>query len=105
MPPKGLSTAANPIRLQSVKKLKIMRPQVQETSQCTGPMSAMLTCWASSASQTAQGALSCMALEQALRECMDFNKRQQPKKNDINYHLQRLYPKISGPKKRQGVLK
>ena len=46
-----------------------------------------------------------MALEQALRECMDFSKKQPPKKNDINYHLHRLFPNISGPKKRKGVLK
>lgn len=46
-----------------------------------------------------------MALEQALRECMDFSKQQPPQRNDINYHLQRLYPKIKGPTKRQGVLK
>lgn len=64
-----------------------------------------IDCWASSASQTASGALNCMALEQALRECMDFNKKQTPKKNDINYHLQRLFPKIRGPQKRTGVLK
>jgi hypothetical protein len=43
MPPKGVSTAANPIRLQSVKKLKVQRPQIQEKNTCMGPMSAMLS--------------------------------------------------------------
>jgi hypothetical protein len=85
MAPKGASTQLNPIRLQSVARLKIKRPDKQEINPCLGPMSAMLSasrtcsllsglladgnlgCWASSG-YSVQG---CAQLEQTLRECMD----------------------------------
>lgn len=108
MPPRTpLSTATSPIRLQSVSKLKIKRPNTTETSPCMGPMSAMLTCWASTASAASAGntsSLNCAALEQALRECMDFSRKTPSKKSTINYHLQRLYPNVAGPRKRRGSL-
>ncbi|RMD40510.1 hypothetical protein DV735_g4626, partial [Chaetothyriales sp. CBS 134920] len=43
MPPKGSSTAINPVRLQSVKKLKVQRPDRTNVNPCTGPMSAVLS--------------------------------------------------------------
>jgi hypothetical protein len=43
MAPKGASTQVNPIRLQSVARLKIKRPDKQEVNPCLGPMSAMLS--------------------------------------------------------------
>lgn len=128
MPPKGASTAINPIRLQSVQKLKIRRPDSQANANpCMGPMSAVLSasppdanrscyrvnlhdlgCWASSSSQAAAGgsgsSLNCAALEQALRECMDFSKRSGQTKSEFNYHLSRLYPKIRGPRKKKGSI-
>ncbi|KPI43667.1 uncharacterized protein AB675_6749 [Cyphellophora attinorum] len=81
----GASTAMNPVRLQSVSKLKIAGPHLPHRL----PLAPCSAC----------------ALEQALRECMDFSKKQPPKKNNINYHLSRLYPKIRGPQKKDGVLK
>lgn len=70
-------------------------------------------CWASSG-YSVQG---CAQLEQKLRQCMDQPvcagwsrdtehaltpdaARQNQKKNNINYHLSRMYPKIVGPHKR-----
>jgi hypothetical protein len=89
MPPKGGSTQLNPVRLQSVAKIRIRRPDKQAVNPCLGIMSAMLSrfwsktsritrndtrltqctiaCWASSG----LGNESCMAAEQSLRECMD----------------------------------
>lgn len=43
MAPKGASTQISPIRLQSVARLKIRRPDKQEINPCLGPMSAMLS--------------------------------------------------------------
>ena len=43
MAPKGASTTLNPIRLQTVTRLKIKRPDKQEPNPCLGPMSAMLS--------------------------------------------------------------
>ena len=82
MPPKGTSTSLNPVRLQSVAKLRIKRPDKQQVNPCLGAMSAMLSescrppraskltcvaCWASSG----LGNAGCVAAEQTLRECMD----------------------------------
>lgn len=93
MAPRGASTAVNPIRLQTVKKLKIKRPdKAQEVNPCVGAMTAVLSkssprhapqdqttarfpnadskqtgCWASSG-YTVGG---CAVVEQTLRECMD----------------------------------
>ncbi|RMZ77047.1 hypothetical protein DV738_g4622, partial [Chaetothyriales sp. CBS 135597] len=105
MPPKGSSTAINPVRLQSVKKLKVQRPDRTNVNPCMGPMSAVLTAsGAQGASSAAASALSCAALEQALRECMDFNRKTPEQKSTINYHLQRLYPNIRGKTRRKGSL-
>lgn len=89
MPPKGGSTQLNPVRLQSVTKIRVRRPDKEPVNPCLGIMSAMLSkfwsntsritrngtlltqstiaCWASSG----LGNESCMAAEQSLRECMD----------------------------------
>ena len=41
---RGASTAINPIRLQTVKKLKIKRPdRTQEVNPCVGAMTAVLS--------------------------------------------------------------
>lgn len=103
MPPKGVSTAVNPIRLQSVSRLKIRHPDKQETNPCIGPMTAMLSCWASSSNAGGSSA-GCANLEKALRECMDKPKNVSGHKSNINYHLGRLYPQVAGPKRRKGSL-
>ncbi|KAF7846162.1 hypothetical protein BT93_L5050 [Corymbia citriodora subsp. variegata] len=100
MPPKNVSTTLKPIRLQSVAHLKVRNPDKSEASPCIGPMTAMLSCWASSGSNpSGQG---CAHLEKALRECMDTPKTTGTKKNNINYHLGRLYPQIRGPQRKKG---
>ncbi|KAK5958517.1 40S ribosomal protein mrp10 [Knufia fluminis] len=103
MPPKGASTSVNPMRLQSVSRLKIRHPDKQEANPCIGPMTAMLSCWASSANATG-GSQGCAGLEKALRECMDKPRPKSGHKSNINYHLSRLYPQIKGPERRKGSL-
>jgi hypothetical protein len=118
MPPKGASTAIQPIRLQSVSRLRIRHPDKAEANPCLGPMSAMLSteapihvqlqsdtyfltdCWGSS-SQSSGG---CAHLEKALRECMDVPRPAKGSKSSINYHLGRLFPQIRGPRKRKGSI-
>ncbi|KAH9862539.1 hypothetical protein IAQ61_009956 [Plenodomus lingam] len=53
-------------------------------------------CWASSG----YSVTGCAQLEQKLRLCMDAPRNANQKKNNINYHLSRMYPKIVGPHKR-----
>ncbi|EAW08311.1 mitochondrial 37S ribosomal protein mS37 [Aspergillus clavatus NRRL 1] len=107
MPPKGVSTRLNAVRLQTIPHLRVRRPNQHEQNSCVTVMSSMLSCWASSG-YAAEG---CAALEQQLRQCMDapriFSIMQKPKgdkKNTINYHLMRMYPKVVGPQKREGRL-
>ncbi|GAB1192101.1 hypothetical protein BDV32DRAFT_120847 [Aspergillus pseudonomiae] len=100
MPPKGATTRLNPVRLQTIPHLRVRRPNQHEQNPCVTVMSSMLSCWAS-AGYTAEG---CAALEQQLRQCMDAPKPKSNKKNTINYHLMRMYPKVVGPKKREGTL-
>jgi len=33
-----------------------------------------------------------------------LQKPQEKKKNTVNYHLMRMYPKVVGPRKKDGVL-
>lgn len=33
-----------------------------------------------------------------------LQKSQEKKKNTVNYHLMRMYPKVVGPRKKDGVL-
>ncbi|BDD59455.1 hypothetical protein MAP00_004662 [Monascus purpureus] len=100
MPAKGAPTRLNPIRLQTIPHLRVRRPNVQERNPCVVVMSSVLSCWASSG-YTAEG---CAALEQQLRQCMDAPKPKTTKKNTINYHLMRMFPKVVGPQKREGRL-
>ncbi|KAL4778954.1 hypothetical protein BJX76DRAFT_107951 [Aspergillus varians] len=96
MPPKNLSTRLNPVRLNSITHLRVRAPNTNELSPCAAVMTAMLSCWASSGPKEG-----CVALEQQLRECMDTQKPKGTKRNAINYHLMRMYPKVVGPKKKK----
>ncbi|KAL2059417.1 hypothetical protein ABVK25_000710 [Lepraria finkii] len=96
MPPKGGSTKLAPPRLPPLPKLRVRRPNAPEPNPCLGIMTSVLGCWASSGNAAA----GCAALEQSLRACMDAPRPKGQKKNTINYHLMRLYPKIRGPTKR-----
>ncbi|KAI9931757.1 hypothetical protein ASPWEDRAFT_169403 [Aspergillus wentii DTO 134E9] len=100
MPAKGAATRLNPVRLQTIPHLRVRRPNQHEQNPCTAVMSSMLSCWASSG----YGAEGCAALEQQLRACMDKPKPKNTKKNTINYHLMRMYPKVVGPQKKEGRL-
>ncbi|KAF2874527.1 mitochondrial 37S ribosomal protein YmS-T [Massariosphaeria phaeospora] len=63
----------------------------------TARLSLSTGCWASSG-YSVQG---CAQFEQKLRQCMDTPRAPDQKKNNINYHLSRMYPKIVGPHKRK----
>ena len=54
-------------------------------------------CWAS----TGHSVAGCAVIEQQLRACMDEPRVVTEKKNTINYHLGRLYPKIAPPTKKR----
>ncbi|KAL4928585.1 mitochondrial 37S ribosomal protein mS37 [Aspergillus undulatus] len=97
MPPKNISTKLNPVRLNSIPQLRVRATEKADPTPCSAVMSAMLTCWASSG----QSSAACSLLEQQLRECMDTHKNTGTKRNSINYHLMRMYPKVVGPKKRK----
>ncbi|KAF2400965.1 mitochondrial ribosomal protein 10 [Trichodelitschia bisporula] len=84
-------------RLPPLPRLKVKHPNAAATNPCLGVLSSVLSCWASSG-YTAAG---CIALEQSLRMCMDVKRPENNKKNTINYHLARMYPKIVGPQKRK----
>ncbi|KAJ5308827.1 hypothetical protein N7508_004206 [Penicillium antarcticum] len=93
MAPKGsLSTRLNPMRLNTINHLRVRRPNQNEQNPCTaGP-------------HPATAPRGCAALEAQLRKCMDAPKSQEKKKNTVNYHLMRMYPKVVGPRKKDGVL-
>ncbi|KAK3078618.1 hypothetical protein LTS18_007048 [Coniosporium uncinatum] len=82
-------------KLPPLPKLRVRRPNKPSENPCLGIMSSVLGCWASSG-YTTQG---CAQLEQQLRACMDAPRPTTQKKNNINYHLSRMYPKIIGPHK------
>ncbi|CAE6995947.1 37s ribosomal protein mitochondrial protein [Pyrenophora teres f. teres] len=109
--------------LPPLPKLRVRRPNKPEMNPCLGAMSSVLGstlsrlrgqamlgkhmtgtcadmsitgCWASSG-YSVQG---CALLEQKLRQCMDAPRNPNQKKNNINFHLSRMYPKIVGPHKR-----
>ncbi|KAF2642838.1 mitochondrial ribosomal protein 10 [Massarina eburnea CBS 473.64] len=91
----AVQSAARP--LPPLPKLRVRRPNKPETNPCLGVMSSVLGCWASSG-YSAQG---CAQLEAKLRQCMDAPRNPNQKKNNINYHLSRMYPHIVGPHKRK----
>ncbi|KAA6410889.1 MAG: mitochondrial ribosomal 10 [Lasallia pustulata] len=91
------STKLTPTRLPPLPNLRVRRPNKMEMNPCMGIMTSVLGCWASSGFNP-QG---CAAVEQQLRACMDARRPNAQKKNAINYHLMRLYPKVIGPHKRK----
>ncbi|KAG5294628.1 mitochondrial 37S ribosomal protein YmS-T [Histoplasma ohiense] len=99
MPPKGAPTRIKPLHLQTIQKLRVKSPNTHQANPCLAAMTSVLSCWASNRSATS----GCFALEQQLRTCMDNGKPQRKGKSTINYHLMRMFPKISGPRKKDGV--
>ncbi|PGH19850.1 hypothetical protein AJ80_03767 [Polytolypa hystricis UAMH7299] len=95
MPPRGISTRMKPMQLQTVNKLRVKRPNKSEPNPCTAVMSSVLTCWASSRFSV-EG---CFQVEQQLRACVDAKSTKTTHKSTINYHLMRMFPKMSGPRK------
>ncbi|KAL4869121.1 hypothetical protein BDV12DRAFT_196552 [Aspergillus spectabilis] len=98
--PKLPTTGVKPIRLNTIPHLRVRRPNQNEQNACATVMSSMLSCWASSG----QASDMCAILETQLKECMDTQQNKNPKQSTVNYHLMRMYPKVVGPKKKNGVL-
>ncbi|KFY29994.1 hypothetical protein V494_08336 [Pseudogymnoascus sp. VKM F-4513 (FW-928)] len=68
MPPKKLAVPkAITARLPPLPKLRVKRPNQNNSNPCLGLMTSVLTCWASSGHSVA----GCSALETSLRACMD----------------------------------
>ncbi|KAF2754727.1 mitochondrial ribosomal protein 10 [Pseudovirgaria hyperparasitica] len=88
------SMAARP--LPPLNKLRVKKPDREVVNPCISVMSSVLGCWASSG----HGIAGCAQVEQQLRACMDAPPGKAPKKNNINWHLSRMYPKIKGPHKK-----
>ncbi|OKL59313.1 hypothetical protein UA08_05375 [Talaromyces atroroseus] len=100
MPAKGAPTRLNPVRLQTIQHLRVRRPNQQQQNSCATIMSSMLNCWASAG----HGSEGCSGLEESLKACMDQRKDTTVQNNAVNYHLMRMFPKVSGPRKREGRL-
>ena len=107
---KAQDPTPRPHRSQSMHGTHVRRSKyAKATLSPSHTLTHCLDCWASTssttqASNTSTSAFSCAALEQALRECMDFSRKPPSQKSTINYHLQRLYPNIRGKTKKKGSL-
>ncbi|RVD80941.1 mitochondrial 37S ribosomal protein mS37 [Arthrobotrys flagrans] len=87
--------SAKNFRLPPLPRFRVKSANKQQVHPCNLVMSSVLGCWASQGHATK----GCEAFEQALRTCMDTNKRVKSQKSTLNYHMARLYPKIVGPQK------
>ncbi|KAI5300361.1 hypothetical protein KEM55_003829 [Ascosphaera atra] len=97
---KGLeNTRKAAMQLNTINKLRIRSPNQNAANPCLTLMSSMLSCWASQG-KTNPGA--CAAIEEQLRACTDKKRPQNQHTNPVNYHLMRMFPKISGPRKKKG---
>ncbi|PWW75313.1 37S ribosomal protein Mrp10 [Tuber magnatum] len=85
------------MRLPPLKKFRIKKPDEPEVNPCLAVMASLLGCWAS------QGFApeGCGRIEEQLRSCMDAKKQAPPPRNNINYHLGRLYPLMRPQHKKQ----
>ncbi|KAK6200037.1 uncharacterized protein RJT21DRAFT_120937 [Scheffersomyces amazonensis] len=82
-----------PKNLPPLPRLKIRKPILAKgTNQCFVLMSSLLNCWASNG----EGAAQCVSFEHDLKTCMEVYKPEKDKLSTINYHAQRLYPKLRG---------
>ncbi|ORY64509.1 uncharacterized protein BCR38DRAFT_343209 [Pseudomassariella vexata] len=83
-----------PIRLPPLRVLRVRNPNQEGPRPCLSVMSSVLACWASAGYNTA----GCAQVETALRNCMDGPQPPKAKRNEINYHLSRMYKQVVGPK-------
>ena len=83
----------SPKHLPPLPRLKLRKPTVSKaTNECFVIMSGLLNCWASNG----EGAAICKTFENDLKACMEVHKPQKEQLSSINYHAQRLYPKLRG---------
>ncbi|KAH3671384.1 hypothetical protein WICMUC_004681 [Wickerhamomyces mucosus] len=81
------------VRLPKLERLRIKNPVVEQgASPCIVLMSSLLNCWASNG----EGNALCKELEQNLKGCMETRTRTKAARSSINYHANRLFPKING---------
>lgn len=82
-----------PKNLPPLPRLKVRRPMIaKSTNQCFVLMSSLLNCWAANG----EGSAPCEAISGELKGCMESQSKQKDKMSTINYHAQRLYPKLRG---------
>lgn len=103
------------MRLPPLRNLRVKNPNQASRNPCIGVMASLLSCWASQG-YTVEG---CGKIEEQLRGCMDakvdnsflrpemkaytYSTQQRAPaaaRNNINYHLGRLYPKMKPPHKK-----
>lgn len=90
MPIKKLQTSK---QIPPLPRLKIRKPTVaKSTNKCYVLMSSLLNCWAANGDGSAQ----CSPFEKDLKNCMETHKPEKETLSSINYHAQRLYPKLRG---------
>lgn len=81
------------VRLPKLERLRVKNPVVEQgASPCVILMSSLLNCWASNGESAAQ----CKLIEGNLKNCMETRSKTKAARSSINYHANRLFPKISG---------
>jgi hypothetical protein len=81
------------VRLPKLERLRVKNSvQEQQTSPCIVMMSSLLNCWSSNG----EGSAMCKQLEGELKLCMENRVRTKGSKSSINYHAERLFPRIGG---------
>ncbi|CEP24375.1 unnamed protein product [Cyberlindnera jadinii] len=87
------SNRAAAVRLPKLERLRVKNSaSEQQVSPCTVLMSSLLNCWSSNG----EGSALCKELEQNLKGCMENRVRTKAARSSINYHTERLFPRING---------
>ncbi|CDR47542.1 CYFA0S33e00232g1_1 [Cyberlindnera fabianii] len=88
-----MSSKRAAVRLPKLERLRAKNPvNEQGVSPCIVMMSSLLNCWSSNG----EGSALCAALEKDLKLCMETKVKHSASRSSINYHSERLFPRISG---------
>ncbi|AMD19067.1 HBR166Cp [Eremothecium sinecaudum] len=91
-----MSSKVPKVRLPPLPRLKVKNPIIEkEANKCLVLMSNLLQCWSSNGHMNP----ACDELVTQLKACSSDKAaytNKSPRKNTINYHAARLYPRISG---------
>ncbi|EDK45629.1 conserved hypothetical protein [Lodderomyces elongisporus NRRL YB-4239] len=84
-----------PKSLPPLPRLRVRKPILSQSSNsCMVLMSSLLNCWASNG----EGSQACLSFANDLKYCMENQQSLKVERSTINYHAQRLYPKLKGKK-------